>query len=209
MDKHVPRSVARVIHLDVLNRLLSPDEIEVKPEAFFAGMETVLEKQAKDLADLQTNPLKLLSFTMQRMRGEESKTQPEVERIPCLFYEDGLSHVESMLRMRQHLAMRHWNGEAELTMMDIITEEVAKMTGTSPQTPAKPMPQRTRIDWDFDPEIPTRDFFDCRDLTQQYEVAEALKDFLRKVKRDQFRLWEAIIRDEQNLPTVPAGASSG
>jgi len=77
----------------------------VKPEAFFAGMETVFgRKQAKDPADLQTIPLKLPDFTMQSNAREESKTQPEVERIPVgLFLRGCLSCRVQCCGMRQHL----------------------------------------------------------------------------------------------------------
>jgi HEAT repeat protein len=55
------------------------------------------------------------------------------------------------------------------------------------------------IDWNFEADVPTTDFFEARDLDQPEAVVEALEDFVWRMTEDQFRTWEAVIRQEQGL----------
>ena len=55
------------------------------------------------------------------------------------------------------------------------------------------------IDWNFAAEVPTTDFFETYDLDDPGDVVEALEDFVGQMTADRFRIWEAVIRQEQGL----------
>jgi len=63
--------------------------------------------------------------------------------------------------------------------------------------PAKqPAPMR----WEFDPDIPTDDFFDGRNLDELWDLQEAVDNFVSMMNGDTFLTWEAVACDEQGIP---------
>ncbi|MEW6731981.1 MAG: hypothetical protein AB1489_11705 [Acidobacteriota bacterium] len=46
--------------------------------------------------------------------------------MPTNFYEDGISQLETSLRMRQSLAIKHWLGDKDYTMRDLIRDALRK-----------------------------------------------------------------------------------
>jgi hypothetical protein len=53
------------------------------------------------------------------------------------------------------------------------------------------------IRWEFDPDIPTDDFFDRRNLNQLWDLQEAVDNFVSMVDGDTFLAWEAVVCEEQ------------
>jgi hypothetical protein len=56
------------------------------------------------------------------------------------------------------------------------------------------------IRWKFDPEIPTDDFFDGRNLDELWDLQEAVDNFVSMMEGDTFLAWEAVMCDEQGFP---------
>src|ERR1022692_1927046 len=70
--------------------------------------------------------------------------------------------------------------------------------------PSKKKKQSTKqpgpIRWDFDPDIPTDDFFDGRNLDELWDLQEAVDNFVSMMDGDTFLAWEAVMCEEQDLP---------
>jgi hypothetical protein len=64
------------------------------------------------------------------------------------------------------------------------------------QSASQPGPIR----WEFDPDIPTDDFFDGRNLDELWDLQEAADNFVSMMNGDTFLTWEAVVCDEQGLP---------
>ena len=60
----------------------------------------------------------------------------------------------------------------------------------------------TRINWNFEPEVPVRDFFESLDLSRSFDLTEAVENFIYDMETDKFRRWESVIREEQGLATM-------
>jgi hypothetical protein len=54
-----------------------------------------------------------------------------------------------------------------------------------------------RLKWEFDPNIPTNDFFEGQ--RPEDDVAEALDSFIFIMEHDEFLAWEAVMAEEQEL----------
>ncbi len=68
----------------------------------------------------------------------------------------------------------------------------------------KPSPMR----WEFDPDIPTDDFFGGRPLNELWNLQEAVENFVYMVEKKDFLNWEAVVCLEQDLPlTAPQEAA--
>jgi hypothetical protein len=66
--------------------------------------------------------------------------------------------------------------------------------------PARPAEMR----WEFDPEIPTRDFFEEGPLEDIGNLEEAVEHYVWMLEQGDFLTWEAVVREEQGLPlTAP------
>jgi hypothetical protein len=66
------------------------------------------------------------------------------------------------------------------------------------QTPAK---QPAKMRWEFDPDIPTDDFFDGRNLDELWDLQEAVDIFVSMIGT--FLTWEAVACEEQGIPLTP------
>jgi hypothetical protein len=64
--------------------------------------------------------------------------------------------------------------------------------------PAAQKPAQMR--WEFDPDIPTYDFFEGQPLDDPWGLQEAVENFVVKLERGDFLIWEAVLCQEQGLP---------
>ena len=81
-------------------------------------------------------------------------------------------------------------------MSDLIRQVVTGRTASEAHASPKPR-EPTRINWDFGPEVPVLDFF------ESFDLSEAVENFICDMEKDEFRTWEAVIREEQWLTTMP------
>jgi hypothetical protein len=201
-DRYLPRTVARITDLDVANRLFSVDNRDLSSETVFETAEAELCRQVEEREAFLADPQQVMADFHRQFSGEERKPLPELERFPTHFYEDGIESLSQTVKLRQHLAMESWLGDRDVTMMDLI------LKGSSPRKAAAShgmveSQASTRIVWDFGPDVPVRDFFEGVDLTQLSNLVESVESFIHNMETDLFRCWESVIREEQELATMP------
>ena len=59
------------------------------------------------------------------------------------------------------------------------------------------------IRWEFDPDIPTLDFFEEGPLDETWNLQEAVDRFVRWLEEDRFLIWEAVVCEEQGITLTP------
>lgn len=64
-----------------------------------------------------------------------------------------------------------------------------------------PAKQLAPMRWEFDPDIPTDDFFDGRNLDELWDLQEAVDNFVSMIGT--FLTWEAVACEEQGIPLTP------
>ena len=64
----------------------------------------------------------------------------------------------------------------------------------------RPAQQPSVMRWEFDPSIPTDNFFDGGDLKQTWDLQEAVESFIYWLEENRFLTWEAVVCEEQGLP---------
>jgi hypothetical protein len=62
-----------------------------------------------------------------------------------------------------------------------------------PNRPARPR-------WDFDPRIPTSEWFERQSLDEMWNLQEAVETFVYEMEKGRFLTWEAVFCKEQHLP---------
>ena len=130
-DKHLGQAIARITHAAVVNRFFDAQEqffpnldtffnsgkmIEIDPDKAVAEIESLIETNYID-----GNPDWPYVFE-QRAK----KTQPEVEKFPLYFYEEGITSLKTTLRMRHIMAFEHWKGNVDYTLFDVIKTMISK-----------------------------------------------------------------------------------
>lgn len=68
------------------------------------------------------------------------------------------------------------------------------------KSPARKPPS---MRWEFDPNIPTHDFFENASLDDVWNLQEAVDGFVHWVEEDRFLTWEAVACEEQGIPLTP------
>jgi hypothetical protein len=64
----------------------------------------------------------------------------------------------------------------------------------------RPTTRLSQLRWEFDPDIPTDDFFDGRNLDELWDLQEAVDNIVSMMDGDTFLAWEAVMCEEQDLP---------
>lgn len=72
-----------------------------------------------------------------------------------------------------------------------------------PKKKKPPARRPTQMRWEFDPDIPTDDFFDGRNLDELWDLQEAVDNFVSMMNGDTFLTWEAVACEEQGIPLTP------
>jgi hypothetical protein len=68
----------------------------------------------------------------------------------------------------------------------------------------KKQPTRpARMRWEFDPDIPTHDFFESGSLDDMWNLQEAVDSFVHWLEEDRFLTWEAVACEEQGIRLTP------
>jgi hypothetical protein len=73
------------------------------------------------------------------------------------------------------------------------------MSRKKKKQPAQPAPMR----WEFDPDIPTHDFFESGSLDDMWNLQEAVDSFVHWLEEDRFLTWEAVACEEQGIRLTP------
>ncbi len=211
-DKHVPRDVAQLTNLSVVNRLFSVEDAELTPEDIFDNT-AAQRPSAFELATMPKDEMKKLSREeigryLENVRVESSRPFPEVELFPAHFYEDGISRLEMSLRLRQNLAYEHFQGNTQVTLTDLIyrglgIRQSEPELGIRQSEPESSQGDSQRLEWSFREDIPTLDYFEDIDLDTDEGVSNAVGRFVDDLEGNTFRQWEAVMRVEQDLWLAP------
>lgn len=124
-DRYLQRSIARVTHAAIVNRLFpyTTDGLPVL-EGLFAQVTTIdgeamLRRLAASLQTIQ-DPGQRMDMAFALMEQQSQERLPEVEKLPVHFYEDGITSLENALRLRQIVAFEHWRGNTACTLGEVI-----------------------------------------------------------------------------------------
>ena len=126
-DRYLQRSIARVTHAAIVNRLF-PYTTDGLPalEGLFAPEqvteihgEAMLRHMAASLQTIQ-DPQQRMDRAFTLMEQQSHERLPEVEKFPVHFYEDGITSLENALRLRQIVAFEHWQGNTACTLGEVI-----------------------------------------------------------------------------------------
>lgn len=66
-----------------------------------------------------------------------------------------------------------------------------------------PASKSAQMRWEFDPDIPTDDFFERRNLDELWDLQEAVDIFVSIMNDGTFFTWEAVACEEQGIPLTP------
>ena len=125
-DRYIPRSIAWLTEAEVVNSLFPAENRSLTPASHFDHQPStfvepndVLER-ARHLTAGISDPLKRLEVVMKDLDSMAKRSLPEIERIPVHYYEDGIAGFAMALRTRQLVALQHWLGNTQFTMVDAI-----------------------------------------------------------------------------------------
>ncbi len=120
-DNYIRRKFAKALEVEIINKLLDASAIDnpLDTDVLFdkygpphkIDPEAIMKEEDMTIAQLLYQEL-------------SKKSLPIVERIPTNYYESGISQLQGSLNLRQIVAFRHWNGETDITVHDIIEEAV-------------------------------------------------------------------------------------
>ena len=126
-DRYLKRSIARVTHAAIVNRLFAYTTGGLPAlEGLFApdtiteiDGEEMLLRAAESLKTIQ-DPRQRMAMAFAMMEQQAKERLPDVEKFPVHYYEDGITSFENALRLRQIVAFEHWQGHTDYTLGDII-----------------------------------------------------------------------------------------
>lgn len=129
-DKHIPRNVASLKDMIVVNKMFDfQGGIPPKHEDFFDNAplnfeppETML-KNLINQAEAIKNPMERMKFGLAKIEEKARRPLPEIESIPVKnYYEDGIAGIRLTLISRETIALKHWQGETDYTLGDFMRE---------------------------------------------------------------------------------------
>lgn len=124
-DRFIPRAVAEVTDVAVVNRCFAPQEGNLNFNEIFdparlsvCDPDAVMAQigEAAGRKRTQGDPAAVARL-LETLMGE---SLPEVERFCSLYYEDGIAALEGALKLRRSMALDRWDGKAEASFADII-----------------------------------------------------------------------------------------
>ncbi len=129
-DQYLPRVMAQLTHVTVINRLFSVAEM-----LQISSMHTLFEQTPLTEVDPDTLVEQLLSATAHSQNAHQkegaiakiideltSRPNPEMEKFPTYYYEEGIDQLHLQLRTQQTVAVQHWQGNTAYTTHDAIRD---------------------------------------------------------------------------------------
>src|SRR5919109_812494 len=131
-DRYLKRSIARVTHAAIVNRLFpyTTDGLPALEGLFAPEQVTEIDGEAmlrRIAASLQTihDPGQRRDMAFALMEQQSHERLPEIEKLPVHFYTDGITSLENALRLRQIVAFEHWRGNTACTLGEVIQKVIA------------------------------------------------------------------------------------
>jgi hypothetical protein len=128
-DKYIPRRIAKVIHAEIVNKVFSANDRYLTPDKIFDNNKSTERdpdayvKSLHDLADQVENVEEKRALVFDRMMKEMKDPFPEIEKFPVNYYEDGIIPLETVFRMRQIIAFKHWQGDTDFNFFDLMSNQ--------------------------------------------------------------------------------------
>jgi hypothetical protein len=127
-DNLIPRTVAKLAFLDVVNRIFTGRESPPDDFDFFFEREEVRETNPFamiDAVDALNNrapdfEARRLAL-MAELEAKMNQPRPEVERVAADYYEDGIETFRTSLMLRQTQSLIEWNENRKLSFRDFYT----------------------------------------------------------------------------------------
>jgi hypothetical protein len=134
-DKYLPRRVAKVTDITVLNKLHDALEgfFSKHQDYFDKGLEEAIDSDGliNDLKRATTsieNPMEKANVAYSLLMDRLQKPISEVERMPIHFYEDGISSLKGRLSLRETIAIQHWRGNSKYSFNDVFEQVLPLMS---------------------------------------------------------------------------------
>lgn len=135
-DQYLDRSFAKVTDIEVVNRFFdNPFPGGMPGHEYFDRKPVVKRDGAMSLKELLTkaltieDPKERTEFGMSYLEEMSKKPLPEIERLPTLYYEEGIARLELSLKVRHIIAYQHWLGNADYSFHDLIQEIMPQLNG--------------------------------------------------------------------------------
>lgn len=136
-DRYIPRTTARVTHITTINKLFSIEEATsiTKLDKIFERSDItirnpeVITQKLLGIAEKTDNQVERLKAVDQFIEELSSQAQPEIEKFPTNYYEDGIDSVRFYLNSSKHIAIQHWKGNKDYTTRDAIRDMITDSNG--------------------------------------------------------------------------------
>ncbi|KPK75131.1 MAG: hypothetical protein AMJ79_12475 [Phycisphaerae bacterium SM23_30] len=122
---HIRQDLAKTTHAAVVNRLFDGQErFGPNLDVFFRSNKMTVIDMDKNVAEIESlmeaNRINGNPDWFSAFEQRAKVTLPEIEKFPVYFYEEGISSLETALRIRQVLAFEHWKGITDYTLYDVL-----------------------------------------------------------------------------------------
>lgn len=138
IDKYVPKKVAEITHTAIYNKLITVNGNnqesvnDIDYDEIFSQMNiTVIDpektiKESEKIAAQYKDKEERIQAIIQKTQDDAKKPLPEVEKFPIYFYEEGITAFATACRMRQMIAMKHYQGYQNYSFYDLTQEFVSE-----------------------------------------------------------------------------------
>ena len=127
-DKMLPRKLVRLVNAEIVNRLFPATDAnqQLTPTTLFDSQpitaidpEALLRRFMEKMSNI-TDPNEKARMLIEEGKTAAREPLPEMERFPVHYHEDGLAGFKLAVRVRQIVALKHWQGYHEYTLNDTI-----------------------------------------------------------------------------------------
>ena len=126
-DKQLSRSAAKVTDMAVVNKLFDVSAHYPALGVFFDN-DNIVEKDPnailQDVEFVKGGAANRIASALSLLDKKAKEPLPEIEKFPIYFYEDGISAVESIVKMRKIIATEHWLGNENFSFFDLFKKIV-------------------------------------------------------------------------------------
>ena len=120
-DKYIKRSAAKVTHVAVVNKVFDSSTVLHKTLDIFFDSDKVVERIPDDMIN-EVKELQLQGKSLDDFFEKLNKPNPEIEKFPIHFYEEGIQGLEFSLVSRQTEAVEHWKGNKDYNIFNFIKD---------------------------------------------------------------------------------------
>ncbi len=128
-NKHIGRSILEFTEIDVLNKLFAGTVDHATIHASIFDQQSsprntadVMMDRIGMIASTAKSPGEKMRLLLNHTKSMAKQPLPEIERIPCNYYADGIRSVDTTLRMREQIAIKHWLGNTSYSFHDLLQE---------------------------------------------------------------------------------------